>query len=341
MKRIDLRSDTVTLPTPEMRQAMATCPVGDDVFGEDPTANQLQERCAQLLNKDAALFVASGTMGNLISVLAHCQRSEEAIVGHYSHIAIREQAGAAAFGGVSLRSVPNEYDGTISLKHLQAAINSDDPHQARSKLIALENTWNGRPLTLSYMAMVKELALANGLNVHLDGARLFNAALALGTTVDKLAEQTNSVQFCFSKGLSAPAGSIIAGSHEFIAQARRLRKALGGGMRQVGVLAAACAVALDTMVERLEEDHSTARYLAERLEHIKGLSVTPENLRTNMVFFESHIENIATEELARRLREVGVLVLWDKFLGIRAVTHYGITIADIDEAMGRIPGCLK
>lgn len=332
--RIDLRSDTVTQPTAAMRKAMAEAVVGDDVFGEDPTINRLQERCAELTGKDAALFVASGTMGNLISVLAHCQRSDEVILGNRSHIAIWEQAGVSAFGGVSLRTIHNGMDGTLSLADIQGAINDNDQHRARTALIALENTFMGTPLSIAYMASVRQLALANNLAVHLDGARIFNAALALSTDVSQLAAQADSIQFCFSKGLRAPAGSIIAGSHTFIGQARRLRKALGGGMRQAGVLAAACLEALDSCVDRLAQDHQNAEHFALGLSAIDDIDVVAQSPRTNMVFFKS--KTLDSREFARRLGEIGILVTQDAFMGIRSVMHADVSKADVDEALQRI-----
>ncbi len=336
MKKIDLRSDTVTLPPQAMRDAMYKAELGDDVYGEDPTVNLLQERCAQLSGKDAALFVASGTMGNLTAVLSHCQRSDEVILGSRSHIAIWEQAGASAFGGVSLRTIANEADGTLSLEQINLCINEDDPHRTQTKLIALENTFNGQPLMPAYMRMVKELALQNGLAVHLDGARLFNASRVLLASIEEFTTHVDSVQFCFSKGLAAPVGSIICGNREFITKAKRVRKALGGGMRQAGVLAAGCLWALDNMVERLDLDHALANQLADGLAQIPGIKVAPAQHRTNMVFFESDRNDLSRAELARRLRDVGVLVAVEGQLGIRAVTHFGLTVEDIEETIVRV-----
>jgi len=336
MNKIDLRSDTVTLPPPEMRDAMQKAELGDDVYGEDPTVNLLQERCAQLTGKEAALFVASGTMGNLTAVLAHCQRGDEVILGSRSHIAIWEQAGASAFGGVSLRTIANQADGTLPLEQINLCINDDDPHRTRTRLIALENTFNGQPLMPSYMRMVKELALQNGLAVHLDGARLFNASRALLASIDEFTAHVDSVQFCFSKGLAAPVGSIICGNYEFIGKAKRIRKALGGGMRQAGVLAGACLWALDNMVERLDLDHALAEQLALGLGQIPGIRVVPAQHRTNMVFFESDRTDLSRAELARRLRDIGVLVAVEGQLGIRAVTHFGLTAEDIEDVVLRV-----
>lgn len=340
MKKIDLRSDTVTLPPPAMLEAMSKAELGDDVYGEDPTVNQLQERCAQLTDKDAALFVPSGTMGNLVSVLAHCGRGDEVILGARSHIAIWEQAGAATLGGVSLRTVPNQADGTLDIADITTAINEDDPHRARTALIALENTWNGQPLTPAYMRMVKELALQNGLSVHLDGARLWNASRALMAEISEFTTHVDSVQLCFSKGLAAPVGSIICGNREFIGKAKRIRKALGGGLRQAGVLAAACLWALDNMIERIDQDHALARELAHGLRKIEGISVV-DSITTNMVFFTSTRADMPTNELARRLREAGVLVGVEGVRGIRAVVHYGQSPEEIEEAVNRAQQIMK
>jgi threonine aldolase len=317
-----------------MLEAMSKADLGDDVYGEDPTVNQLQERLAQLTGKEAALFVASGTMGNLASVLAHCGRGDEVILGNRSHIAIWEQSGASTLGGVSLRTVPNQSDGTLNLEDITAAINEEDPHRANTKLIALENTWNGQPLSPAYMRMVKEIALQNGLTVHLDGARLWNASRALMADISEFTTHADSVQMCFSKGLAAPVGSIVCGNREFIGKAKRIRKALGGGMRQAGVLAAACLWALDNMVERIDQDHHLARELAEDLSKIEGIKVA-DNTVTNMVFFTSSRSDLTTTELARRLRESAVLVGVEGQRGIRAVVHYGQTKEEIEEAVAR------
>jgi threonine aldolase len=333
LKIIDLRSDTVTLPPEPMRQAMQDAPLGDDVYGEDPTINKLQDRLAQLTGKDSALFVASGTMGNLVSVLSHCGRGDEAILGDRAHIAIWEQSAASCFGGVSLRTVANQMDGTLPIKDIEAAINEPDVHRTNSKLICLENTWNGQPLSTDYMREVKELALQNGLAVHLDGARLFNAAVYHGLEIADFCKWTDSVQLCFSKGLSAPVGSIVCGSHEFIARAKRHRKALGGGMRQAGVLAAACLYAIDNMVERLKEDHDNAALLAEGLGKISGIKVTMPT-KTNMVFFEG--ADGKRKDLVSRMKDSGILVGIEKQRGIRAVTHYGIERKDIEDVVARI-----
>lgn len=244
MKTIDLRSDTVTVPSPQMREAIFKAEVGDDVYDEDPTVNSLQERVAQLLGKEKSLFVSSGTMGNLISLLVHCGRGDQAIIGDASHINLWEQNGASSLGGISLKTLPNNLDGTIATASIDNAVNPDNIHCAKTKLICLENTWNGHPLSQAYVKQVKEIATRHGLKMHIDGARMFNACLALNMTPSELVENFDSVQFCFSKGLSAPVGSMICGSEAFIYEAKRMRKLLGGGMRQVGILAAACQLSL-------------------------------------------------------------------------------------------------
>lgn len=336
MKTIDLRSDTVTVPSPEMREAIFKAEVGDDVYDEDPTVNSLQQRVAELLGTEQSLFVSSGTMGNLISLLVHCGRGDQAIIGESSHINLWEQNGASTLGGISLKTLPNESDGTISVSALERAVNPDNIHCARTRLICLENTWNGHPLSIPYISEVKDVAVRHGLKMHLDGARMFNACLALNVTPSRLVKDFDSVQFCFSKGLAAPAGSMVCGSKAFIAEAKRMRKLLGGGMRQIGILAAACHVALDKMIDRLPEDHNTAKQLANGLAKMSHIKVDPSHTKTNMVFFDSALPDVSRSELLQQLQACGILVGIEQRLGIRAVTHYGITEADIDEALAKI-----
>ena len=268
MNNIDLRSDTVTQPTPEMREAMAKAVVGDDVYGEDPTVNKLQELAAKIMGKEAGLFIPSGTMGNLSAMLAHCQRGDEVILGNKSHTFLFEAGGISALGGVHSCQLPNQPDGSIKLDDIRNAIRSDDPHNPITRLIALENTHNrcgGTYQIPAYTREVCDFAHQHGLAVHLDGARIFNAAIACGVSVKEMVSHVDSVTFCLSKGLCAPVGSILCGSREFIRQAHRIRKQLGGGMRQAGILAAAGIVALEHMVDRLIEDHIHARKLADGL----------------------------------------------------------------------------
>lgn len=336
MKTIDLRSDTVTVPTDEMRQAMLKAEVGDDVYGEDPTVNRLEAMAAKMCGKEAGLFVSSGTMGNLIALLVHCGRGDEAIVGKHSHISLWEQGGAARLGGITLRMVANNSDGTLDTDAVLNAIQPEDVHCARTKLICIENTWNGNPLPLSHIKSIARIARENKLKLHIDGARLFNAAVALKIDLDQLVEDADSVQMCFSKGLSAPAGSILCGTRQFVNEARRMRKLLGGGMRQVGVLAAACIVSLEKMIARLPEDHENAQVLADLLSAMPELDVVRPNVRTNMVFFNVKIAGLSNTDFATRLKSKQVLMGVEGTQGIRAVTHDGITRADIEEAAARI-----
>jgi threonine aldolase len=329
---IDLRSDTVTLPTPAMREAIYRAEVGDDVMGEDPSVNRLEEMAAERMGKPAALFVASGTMGNLVALLAQCQRGDEVILGNLAHTFLYEAGGMAALGGIHPHPLPNQPDGTLDLDQVRAALRPDDPHFPRSRLIALENTHNrcgGVAIAPDYFAAVRELADQRGLCVHLDGARIFNAAVALGVDAREITQHVDSVTFCLSKGLSAPVGSLLCGDVDMIYHAQRARKMLGGGMRQAGILAAAGIVALEQMVERLAEDHVRARRLAEGMANIPGLAVDLERVQTNLVYFSLNEETKLTpEEMTAQLRERGVLVGWS-----RAVTHCGIDDAGIETAL--------
>lgn len=335
---IELRSDTLTRPTPVMRRAMAEAEVGDDVFGEDPTVNRLEKTAAERLGKESALFVSSGTMANIVSQITHCGRGDEMILGDEAHIFWYEQGGSAALGGIHPRTVPNEADGTIPVEKIEAAIRADDVHFPRTRLIVLENTHNrcsGSPLDIAYMESVGALARRRGLKIHVDGARIFNAAVALGIEAAALAAEADSVSFCLSKGLCAPVGSLVCGSAEFVRKARRVRKVLGGGMRQAGVIAAAGIVALEEMVDRLAEDHDNARCLAEGLSRIEGLFVDPGRVRTNIVFVDTSASGVTAPELTRRLDAEGIRCLPLGPEMIRAVTHHPITADDIDYALDR------
>lgn len=328
MEIIDLRSDTVTQPTPEMREAMARAQVGDDVMGEDPTVNRLQELAASRTGKQAGLFVASGTMGNLIGILAHCARGDEAILGAHAHTFIFEGGGISALGGIHSRQVEEQPDGSLALEDVESAIRPDDIHQPPTRLIALENTHNrcgGTFQTPQYIRSLTDFAKRRGLVVHLDGARVFNAAAAQGVDVKELTSQVDSVTFCLSKGLCAPVGSVLCGDFEFIKKARRIRKQVGGGMRQAGILAAAGIVALEKMVDRLVEDHERAGILAEGLRTIKGLKLSPDKPATNMVFFDvSEDVGLTAYEISTKLKEKGVLVGTPEERRFRLVTHYWI-----------------
>jgi len=339
MKTIDLRSDTVTMPSPAMREAIHEAELGDDVFGEDPTVNRLEELAAQRMGKEAALLVVSGTMGNLVSVLTHCRRGEEVILGDMSHTFLYEAGGMAALGGVHPHTLTNQPDGTMLLDEIAAAIRPDNVHFPRTRLICLENTHNrcaGSPLTVEYTDAVAALAKEHGLLLHLDGARIFNAAVALGVDVKELMRNADSITFCLSKGLAAPVGSVVCGSADFIAEARRTRKVLGGGMRQAGIIAAAGIIALEEMVERLEEDHKNAKRLAEGIANIEALSIDVGSVRTDIVYFEVAGERITADKLTSDLENKGVKILHIGPARLRAVTHYGITPEDIDIALKAI-----
>ncbi|MBW2638286.1 MAG: low-specificity L-threonine aldolase [Deltaproteobacteria bacterium] len=328
MEIIDLRSDTLTQPTDAMREAIFKTDLGDDVFGEDPSTICLEEKAAELMGKEAALLVSSGTMGNLVSLLTHCSRGDEVILGSEAHIFYYEVGGMAALGGIFPHLVQNQPDGTMLLEDIEGAIRVDNIHHPRTRLICLENTHNrcnGNPLSAEYTAAVVDLAGRSGLKVHLDGARIFNAAVALNVKAKELTRGIDSVSFCLSKGLSAPIGSVLCGSNEFIAEARRVRKVLGGGMRQTGVIAAAGIVALDEMRGRLAEDHANARLFAEEISKIPGFEVDLKNVRTNIVFFDVTDNRMEDAVIVTKLEEKGIKLLPLGPAHFRIVTHFGIT----------------
>jgi len=320
-----------------MREVMAKAPVGDDVYGEDPTVNRLQELAAEMMGKEAGLFVASGTMGNLAAILAHCQRGDEVMLGNKAHTFLFEAGGISALGGVHSCQLPNQPDGSLVLGDIAAAIREDDPHDPISRLICLENTHNrcgGTYQTVEYTRKVGEFAHERGLRVHLDGARIFNAAVVQGAKAKDLAAPVDTVTFCLSKGLCAPVGSVLCGSEEFIAKAHRLRKMLGGGMRQAGILAAAGIVALETMVDRLAEDHARAKKLAEGLRGVPGLVLEPGTPATNMVFISlTPGVQSTTEDVVKNLKERGVLVGATSERCFRLVTHYWIDDAGVEKTI--------
>ncbi len=339
---IDLRSDTVTLPTPAMREAIARAELGDDVFGEDPTVIRLEALAAERLGKEAALFVPSGTMANLVSLLTHCGRGDEAIMGDQAHTFLYEAGGSAVLGGIHPRPLMNRPDGTLDIDQIEAAIRPDNVHFPRTRLICLENTHNrcgGAALPPTYLASVQELARRHGLAVHMDGARLFNAATALRVEARALAKYADSVSFCLSKGLSAPVGSLVCSTADFIRKARRARKVVGGGMRQAGVLAAAGIVALDEMVGRLQEDHENAHKLAEGFRSLPGLRLTYP-ARSNIVIFDITNPDLDAESLLAQWRADGVLMLAIAPQRIRAVTHFGISATDIETTLQVVAGSL-
>jgi len=355
---VDLRSDTVTHPTPAMRKAMYEAEVGDDVFGDDPTVNALEERAAKMLGKEAALFVASGSMANLVSQLGHLGRGQETIAGASTHMVADEQAGHAVVVGTSIKQMPERPDGTWDLEELAESFHdASDPHESITGLVALENTHAhsmAQPLTLEYTRAVAAIAHAHGVPLHIDGARFFNATVALGVTPKALAEPADSVAFCLSKGLSCPIGSLVVGSKEFIFRAHRGRKLVGGGMRQVGILAAAGLVALregpDGMIDRLAEDHANARRLAEGLAALDGIEspgglaqptpgpLDPARSTTNFVIFRIRRDRAA---FLAALRTRGILMVEYSRGTVRAVTHYGVTAADVERVLAACADALR
>ncbi len=330
MPPVDLRSDTVTRPTPQMLAAMTSAPVGDDVFGDDPTVNALQDRIAAMLGKEAALFVPSGTQGNLCALMAHCGRGDEYLVGQMAHTYRWEAGGGAVLGSIQPQPIAHAPDGTLALGDIAAAIKPDDQHFARTRLLCLENTLGGRVMPLEYLTAATDLARERGLGTHLDGARLFNAAVAMGgdpyANARAIAERFDTVSVCFSKGLGAPVGSALVGPAELIARARRVRKMAGGGMRQAGVLAAAALHALEHHVTRLAVDHTNARRLAGGLEGIPGVRVRPPE--TNMVFLDLDGDRPG---LVERLAAEGVLCTG--IYELRLVTHLDVTAGGVDAAI--------
>ena len=334
MKAIELRSDTFTQPTPAMRRAMAEAEVGDDQYGEDPTVNRLEKRAAEVVGKDAAVYVPSGMMGNLCGVLSQTERGDEVILGDLAHIVQNEMGSSFVLGSIVPRLVPNR-DGLPALEDIGAAIRPQGMFP-RTSLLCLENTHNncgGTVLTAAQTRAAADLAHARGLRVHLDGARIFNAAVALGVDARELTRDVDTVQFCFSKGLAAPVGSILCGDTETIAKARKVRKLLGGAMRQAGVIAAAGVYALEHMVDRLAEDHDNAQALARGLAALPMIDLDPETVETNIVIFRVRGDWL---DFARGLKESGVLASVYGERTLRMVTHYGIGRADVDEALARV-----
>ena len=354
-KVVDMRSDTVTKPTKQMREAMMNADVGDDVYGEDPSVNQLQQTAATMLGKEAALFVPTGTMSNLVSILGHCwQRGDEVFVGDCSHIALAEQGNIAQFGGVFPKQVKNFPDGTLDLDELCRKAHSDgrDPHFAISRVVCIENTHNamgGCVITPQYMDTLGTVAKRLGLKVHVDGARLFNASTALGLPVAELVKQADSVNICLSKGLGAPVGSLVVGSLELIKRAQRLRKALGGGMRQAGVLAAPGLIALEQMSKRLQEDHDRAWQFAQGLDQMTELGVTIDlkTVHTNIVMFYLQRDDLTAPEFCEKLAtsagagDTVVKISPRDAKQMRAVTHHHISSEDIDDALTKMRDVLS
>jgi len=336
---IELRSDTFTLPTPEMLAAATTVPLGDDVWGEDPTVIALERRGADLMGKEAAVFVSSGSQGNLAAILAHTKRGDEVICGDRTHIFNAEAASAAAFGGVQLHPVPNTRHGTLDPEKLRGAIRSPDIHHPPTTLICLENTHNacgGAVLTLGDMADARETAGRAGAKLHLDGARVFNAAIALGVSAASIAGYADSVTFCLSKGLSAPVGSLLCGSQHFVDRARKYRKMLGGGMRQAGILAGPGIVALATCIDRLAEDHVNARRIGEALAALPGVEVDLETLRSNIIIADFQGTGRTAVDIVRALEDRDVLTAAVGEYRIRLVTHRGVTALETSQAIAAL-----
>ena len=332
MRTVDLRSDTTTLPSDEMRQAIAGSELGDDVFQDDPTINRLQDLAAEKMGKEAALLVPSGTMANLVSILTHCGRGAEVILGNRAHTYKYEKGGISAYGSIHSTQIPNLDDGTMQLEDIRDAIRGVDDHFPETKLIGLENTHNvcgGSPLTVAYTKEVADLARSHNIKLHIDGARIFNAAVALGVEVQELVEDADSMSFCMSKGLAAPVGSVICGSKDFINQARGIRKGLGGGMRQAGIIAAAGIVALETMVDRLQEDHINAQLLAEGIADLPGIVLDPGSIKTNIIYFDMDDNAVESADFLAALSTKGIKFFDTGPRRFRMVTHYGITAEDI------------
>lgn len=338
MKYIDLRSDTVTKPTPEMRQAMAKAEVGDDVFGDDPTVNKLQQKVANLLGKEAALFTPSGSMANSISILAHTERGNEVILEKDSHTFNYEAAAAANLGGVQLHPLVGNR-GILEANQIEDVIRPDDAHFPPTRLVVLENTHNrggGKIYPLEKIIKIRESTLNHGIKMHLDGARLFNACVAIGIKPRQYAQYFDSLMFCFSKGLGAPIGSIVAGSKDFITRAHRYRKMLGGGMRQVGIIAAAALYALEHNIDRLAEDHENAKLLARGLAEIKGFTIDPESVETNIVVFDISSSGQSIAAVLDKLKQNGILMVPFGRNFVRAVTHLDISKKDVQQALAAI-----
>jgi len=344
MDFVDLRSDTVTKPTPEMREAMAEAEVGDDVYMDDPSVNALQAKAASMLGKEDSLFVPSGTAGNLLALLVHCQRGDEVIVGEKSHIYLNEAGGMSALGGIHPHPVKNQADGTLALEDIRASIQFEDVHHTITRLICIENTQNvcgGIPLTAVYTAQVGKLAKENNLLFHIDGARIFNAAAALNVDVKDLTAPADSVMFCLSKGLVSPVGSMLVGTKKFINRARHLRKMLGGGMRQAGVLAAAGLISLEKMTGRLGQDHARAKNLFEGLKQVQGLKLDARS-SSNMIYFDLADRITLTEnQIIEEMKKYGVLVDWAGPRRFRLVTHYWVDDVGVEKAIKGFSEILK
>lgn len=332
MQVIDLRSDTVTLPSKEIKQAIFDAELGDDVFQEDKNVNLLEKQAANLSGKESALLVPSGTMGNLISFLVHCPRGTEAILGNKSHTFIYEAGGISAFGGIHSHQLQNSDEGLMDLAEIKQAIRLDNVHFPQTSLISLENTHNmcfGSPISKDYIDEVSNIAKENKLKLHVDGARIFNATTALNISLKDMIDNVDSITFCLSKGLACPIGSIICGSKEFIHSARRMRKVLGGGMRQAGIIAAAGLIAINQLESQIQDDHLNAQLLSDGINNINGLNVDCDKVKTNIIYFELKSKTISSTELLTKMKNSGILFFEVSPNKYRLVTHYGITESDI------------
>lgn len=334
---MDFRSDTVTKPSQAMRDAMASAEVGDDVYGDDPTVNELEQWAANETGFEAAMFTSSGTQANLLGLMAHCERGDEYLCGQQAHNYKYEAGGAAVLGSIQPQPIENNPDGTLDFKKLAAAIKPDDSHFARTKLLSLENTVNGKVLPMSYLAEAREFVNQHGLQMHLDGARVYNAAVALDVHIKEIAQHFDSMTVCLSKGLGAPIGSLLLGSKEYIAKARRLRKMVGGGMRQAGILAAAGKMALTENVTQLKADHDNAKKLAIGLSKLEGFSVNPDFIQTNIVFAKLD-ESVDINRIARELSEQGITMSPGN--PVRFVTHRDISSQDIETFLNELEKAL-
>ncbi|MAP67759.1 MAG: low-specificity L-threonine aldolase [Candidatus Marinimicrobia bacterium] len=343
-KIIDLRSDTVTQPSNKMRDAISNSLLGDDVFGEDPTVNEIEQKAAQIMGKESALLVPSGTMGNLVSILSHCERGTEIILGHKSHTFIYEGGGISSVGGIHSRQLLNDDFGIINLDDIKQAVRDDNVHYPKTSAISLENTHNmcfGSPIEPNYIKSVSVIAKENNLKLHIDGARIFNAAVSLNIDVKDFVKNVDSVTFCLSKGLAAPIGSVVCGSKKFIDKARRHRKGLGGGMRQAGIIAAAGLISLDDCIMQIKKDHNNAKVLAEGLNKIKGLSVQLNLVQTNIIFFKLESDEITAQALVESMNSKGIKFFETSPNRFRLVTHYGITKKDIYKTLIEFDKCLN
>ena len=343
-KIIDLRSDTVTQPSDQMRDAILNSLLGDDVFREDPTVNKIEQKAAQIMGKESALLVPSGTMGNLVSILSHCERGTEIILGHKSHTFIYEGGGISSVGGIHSRQLLNDDFGIINLDDIKQAVRDDNVHYPKTSAISLENTHNmcfGSPIEPNYIKSVSVIAKENNLKLHIDGARIFNAAVSLNIDVKDFVKNVDSVTFCLSKGLAAPIGSVVCGSKKFIDKARRHRKVLGGGMRQAGIIAAAGLISLDHCIVQIKKDHNNAKVLAEGLNKIKGLSVQLNLIQTNIIYFKLESDKITAQAFVKSMNLKGIKFFETSPNRFRLVTHYGITKKDIYKTLIEFDKCLN